>query len=86
MIALYPKIVSIDVNPSEYCLKVKFDNGQEVLFDVKKKLNEPGFELLEDKTFFKTVRIDAGGYGISWNDEIDISEYEIWTTGKRVGE
>jgi len=23
----------------------------------------------------------AGGYGISWNDDIDLSEYELWTNG-----
>lgn len=25
------------------------------------------------------------GYGISWNNELDLSEYEIWTNGKNVG-
>ena len=24
------------------------------------------------------AKVDAGGYGISWNDDIDISEYELW--------
>jgi len=22
--------------------------------------------------------VDTGGYGISWNDEMDLSEYELW--------
>jgi hypothetical protein len=26
----------------------------------------------------------VGGYGISWNDEIDLSEYELWTNGAEV--
>ncbi len=28
------------------------------------------------------VRVDTGGYGISWNDAIDLSEYELWTHGR----
>lgn len=27
------------------------------------------------------VVVDPGGYGISWNDELDMSEYELWTKG-----
>jgi len=30
------------------------------------------------------VKVDAGGYGISWNDDIDLSEYELWTNGKPI--
>ena len=26
--------------------------------------------------------MDNGGYGVSWNDDIDISEYELWNMGK----
>lgn len=30
------------------------------------------------------TRIAAGGYGIEWNEEIDISEHERWTNGTPV--
>jgi len=30
---------------------------------------------------FRALHVDAGGYGISWNDDIDLSEYELWTNG-----
>jgi len=33
---------------------------------------------------FKAVRVDPGGYGISWSDDIDISEYELWTNGESI--
>ena len=26
--------------------------------------------------------MDIGGYGVSWNEDIDISEYELWDSGK----
>ena len=31
--------------------------------------------------FFRAVRVDPGGYGISWSDDIDLSEYELWVRG-----
>jgi hypothetical protein len=30
---------------------------------------------------FRCVKTDHGGYGISWNDEIDLSELELWLHG-----
>jgi hypothetical protein len=36
---------------------------------------------LKNPAFFKNFQIDPTGSGIIWNDEIDISEYEIWING-----
>jgi hypothetical protein len=38
-------------------------------------LNLEMFWWLKNDAFFKSVKVDTGGYGISWNDEIDLSEY-----------
>jgi hypothetical protein len=27
------------------------------------------------------VKIESGGYGLVWNEDIDISEYELWKNG-----
>lgn len=27
------------------------------------------------------VKVDAGGYGVSWNDDIDLSCNELWENG-----
>jgi len=37
---------------------------------------------LKNKTLFEQAEVDIGGYGVSWNDDIDISEYELWSIGK----
>jgi len=42
------------------------------------------FRILKSDPFFKTVKVDVGGYGISWNDGADVSEYELWTNGVEV--
>jgi len=39
---------------------------------------------LKNKAFFKVVKVDSGGYGLSWNSEMDLSEYELWKNGKEV--
>ena len=76
-----PKIV--DVNVSEgYLLVVRFDNNNIKNYDISKLFSDSRFEVLKDKVLFKNVKVDAGGYGISWNDDVDISEYEIWTNGE----
>ncbi|WP_192828606.1 hypothetical protein [Methylocucumis oryzae] len=28
------------------------------------------------------MQVEAGGYAVFWNEEINISEYELWTHGK----
>ena len=78
-----PKITDVEIR-DEYIIIVKFDNDDIVEYDLKPKLGDPRFELLKDKLLFKTAKIDSGGYGISWNDEADLSENELWTNGKKL--
>jgi len=39
---------------------------------------------LKNPVLFKSVRVEKGGYAIFWNDDIDISEYELWKHGKEM--
>ncbi len=40
------------------------------------------FKPIQDNpSLFKNVCVDSGGIGISWNENIDISEYELWENG-----
>lgn len=74
-----PKILSVQ-SLEDKKLLVKFVNGIEKIYDCKPLMEkfEP-FKPLENEVFFKQVKADAGGYGISWNDKVDLSEYELWT-------
>ena len=62
-------------------LLVRFENGVEKIYDCGPILSRPQFNLLKTPAFFRAVRVDIGGYGVSWNDDIDLSEYELWTNG-----
>lgn len=63
-------------------LLVRFENSIEKIYDCETLLSHPQFYLLSVPAFFRAVYVDSGGYGISWNDNIDLSEYELWTNGK----
>ena len=50
------------------------------LFDKKND-----FKVLSNITsLFEQVKIDTGGYGISWNDDLDLSCNELYFNGKSV--
>lgn len=63
-------------------LLVKFGNGAEKVYDCNQLLHLEMFQSLKDEAFFKSVKVDAGGYGVSWSDDVDLSEYELWVNGK----
>ena len=63
-------------------LLVKFKNGVEKVYDCSQLLHLEMFQSLKDDAFFRSVQVDAGGYGISCNNKVDLSEYELWVNGE----
>ena len=73
-----------DVKPLEkYKLLVTFTNGEIKNYDVKPLFEK--WEVFKDLIYinglFQQVKVDAGGYGISWNDDIDLSCNELYYNG-----
>lgn len=64
-----------------------FNNGIKKKYDVKQLFEIfPQFTDFEKITgLFQRVQIDTGGYGISWNDYLDLEADEIWDNGIEVG-
>lgn len=79
----YPRIVSVEAL-SGFQLRVAFVNGETRLYDFTTKSGMPATELLRDEALFKTAHVDVGGYGIVWNDDLDIAESELWLNGRPV--
>lgn len=73
-----PRILSVQALENKRLL-VEFVDGLEKVYDCTPLLGLERFRLLNNEAFFKAVSVDSGGYGISWNDEMDLSEYELWT-------
>lgn len=63
-------------------LRVTFENGIVKRYDVKpltERIDE--FKALFNAAVFRNVKTDFGGYGISWNDFIDLECTELWENG-----
>jgi len=81
----YPKILSV-IPLENYRLQVTFSNHITKVYDCSELLTHPAFSSLHDPAIFRTVQVDQGGYGVFWNDDLDISESELWLHGKTVNE
>lgn len=66
---------------------VVFRNGVETKYDITQLYNKfPQFKQLEKESeLYKAVTVDVGGYGVVWNDELDLDAEEIWQDGVRTG-
>ena len=78
-----PKILSVQALENKKLL-VRFVNGVQKIYDCNPLLSRDMFEVLKNDAFFKAVQVDSGGSGISWNDDTDLSEYELWTNSVEV--
>ena len=77
---MFHKIKNVSPLP-EYKLSVQFAEGVTKIYDVKPLfLKIPAFKSLESNGNFGGVYVDVGGYGINWNDELDLSCDELWET------
>ena len=66
-------------------LHIEFINGMEKCYNVKPLLDIwPVFKDLTQGGLFDLVKVDAGGYGISWNDYIDLACDELWENGSTI--
>ncbi len=66
-----------------YRIEACFLSGEKKHFDVKSLFSKfPQFRLFEsERDLFESVKVDEGGYGISWNDELDLDAETIWDEG-----
>lgn len=61
---------------------VFFENGEIKKFDVKNLITDyPEFEDLKNQDLFNLLKVEPGGYGISWNKNLDCSEGELYENG-----
>ncbi len=79
---MFIKITSVAALP-DYVLLVGFVNGEYKQFDLKPLIDKykPFKALTDIKGLYEQVKIDTGGYGLIWNDELDISADGIYEKG-----
>lgn len=69
-----------------FVLLIEFAEGVAKLYDVAALFEKiPAFACFKGRSEeFGDVRVDVGGYGIVWNDELDVSCDELWENGQEV--
>ena len=79
---MFHKVKSI-IPIDNYRLIVQFSEGISKIYDVAPLFEAiPVFNKLKEKPgLFANVFVDTGGYGVVWNDEIDLSCDELWENG-----
>lgn len=81
---MFHKIKNVAAIP-DYRLSVQFCEGVTKIYDVKPLFEHlPIFNALKNEEEFFDVTVDVGGYGIIWNDNLDLSCDDLWENGIQV--
>ena len=80
---IFHRIKNITPLP-DFILLAEFQDGSVKKYDVKPIMKKiPVFQMLEYvPKLFEQVNVDTGGYGVVWNDEIDLDCNELYYNGK----
>lgn len=82
---MFHKVKAVNALP-DFRLSVQFAEGVTKIYDVKPLFSKWfAFKDLENTPeLFYGVEVDMGGYGIVWNDNLDLSCDELFANGKTV--
>ena len=82
---MFHKVKSVNPLP-DFVLSVQFSEGITKTYDVKMLFERwPAFEKFKAQPgYFDKVQVDLGGYGIIWDDYLDLSCDELFENGKVV--
>jgi len=80
---MFHKVKSVTPLP-DYMIMAHFNDGSDKVYDMKLLMEKNdvfrNFEKIPG--LFELARPDVGGYGIIWNDDIDIDAEEVWQNGE----
>ncbi len=82
---MFHKVKEVNALPG-YKISVRFAEGITKIYNVDLLIEKYSFflPLKDDADLFSSVVVDQGGYGVVWNDDIDISCDELWANGEIV--
>ena len=69
-------------------VELTFQDGKIIQYDLSQLFSKyPQFkELLLNRALFENGKLDPGGYGVIWNDQLDIDATAIYYDGVLVGQ
>jgi len=80
---MFHKVKEVNALP-EHKISVRFAEGITKIYDVKLLFDKYNFfmPLKDSIELFNSVIVAQDGYGVIWNDNIDISCDELWVNGE----
>ena len=81
---MFHKVTEVTALP-DFQLSVVFSSGEKKLYDAKPimQIHEAFKAFTLTQGLFQQVQVSAGGYGVYWNNEIDLSCNELYSGGKQ---
>jgi len=79
----YPRVAFVEPRSGRRLL-VTFSDGTRKVYDCTPLLTSEVFAPLNDEALFRCVKADPDGYGVVWNDEIDLAESELWINSQAI--
>ena len=75
---MFHKIKRVNALPN-YKLSIQFVEGITKIYDINQLIEKYSYfsPLKDNPLLYNSVIVDQGGYGIIWNDDIDISSEEL---------
>ena len=81
---MFHKVKAVSPLP-DFRISVQFAEGVTKIYNVEPLFSKwESFQELEDPDLFAEVEVDVGGYGIIWNDELDLSCDELFANGETI--
>ena len=82
---MFHKVKNVTPLPN-FKLSVQFCEGVRIIYAVSQLFEKYSsfLPLKYSPELFSAVIVDRGGYGIIWNDDIDISCDELWANGTEI--
>ena len=79
---MFHKVKSVNALDN-FRLSVQFAEGVTKIYDVSQLFDKgEAFRYLkDDPDLFNNIQVDVGGYGVIWNDDLDISCDELYANG-----
>ena len=68
----------------DFHLQVLFRSGEKKIYDIHPlfEKHEPFQSFLLTHRLFEQVKVAAGGYGVYWNEDLDLACEELYINGK----
>jgi len=79
-----PRIQKIYIEKQN--IYVLFFNNSIKKYGIDPLLEKEQFQKLKNQSYLKSAKVDSGGYGISWDDDCDLSENELWIKGELIND